>query len=244
MAMERRPGYDMNFPDELAGAMRRAEKLGVNYPEGYYEDMARKYSTDNVPYPYIVRHIGIPRIMKHFFYGNAHKIRGNFLDYGCGTGDAIRQLIRDGYPSEKVHGFDVNDGSISLGADIYLDEEFIRKLTTVAPEFPETSEVYDLVYSGSVVHVIRDEDEFRQYLNNACNALKKDGIFFGSTLGLEEFADKRNGQGPPRLMRSSELYDAFSKAGFSGIRIITEEMPDMRRRSAGNMCLYQFYARK
>jgi hypothetical protein len=42
------------------------------------------------------------------------------------------------------------------------------------------------VYSASVIHVIGDEAKFRQYLHNVCSTLVTGGIFFGSTLGVEE----------------------------------------------------------
>lgn len=232
-----------DLPEDLFNAMKRIEKLGIVYPEAYYTTIREKYNPANVPYPYIVKHIGNPRIIRHFFYRDALKMQGNFLDYGCGIGDAIRQLIRDGYPCEKIHGFDVNDASIRLGADLYLDKEEIEKHVSVSPQFPYEAEMYDLVYSGNVIHVIKDNDEFCSYLMNAYNTLKSAGIFFGSTLGLDDSQKERGINGPPRLMRRRELADALIKADFCDIRIIPEERPEIEE-SGVNFCLYQFFARK
>ena len=84
---------------------------------------------------------------------------GPFLDYGCGTGGDIRQLLRDGFPRAQITGFDLTWESINLGFDLYLDEEAIRDLFVVNDTFPFGKESFDTIYSGSVIHVIADEDE-------------------------------------------------------------------------------------
>lgn len=239
----KRMPHGKKLTEEICNAMKRLESLGVRYPSGYCEKVLEKYNSENVPYPYIVMQIGNPRIKKHFYYGKAIKRQGDLLDYGCGTGDAIRQLIRDGYPTERINGFDVNDLSMRLGIDLYLDEEIMEKIVSVSPQFSCKAGVYDQIYSGSVIHVIKEEDEFSTYLMNAYQSLRPRGIFFGSTLGILDSLKERDIHGPPRLMRKSELENAFSAAGFSNIRIIEEERPEIER-SDVNFCLYQFCAGK
>ncbi|MBN1432711.1 MAG: methyltransferase domain-containing protein [Methanomicrobiaceae archaeon] len=234
---------EKDLAENIYNAMKRIEKLGITYPDDYYEKLCERYSLTNVPYPFIVRHVGNPRIVKHFLYRDILKSGGIFLDYGCGTGDAIRQLIREGYPREKIHGFDVNEESIILGADLYLDHDEIESLVSVSPVFESGRLKYDIVYSGSVIHVIKDEDEFRTYLTNAYNSLKNGGIFFGSTLGLNDFQTKRERRGPPRLMHKEKLEYSLSHTGFKEIKIINEKRTEIERPEF-NLSLFQFSARK
>lgn len=228
---------------ELQKAMERVEALGIHYPHGYPDTITTRYSIENVPYPYIVMQIGQARIRKHFLYQEIIRNPGILLDYGCGTGDAIRQLIRDGYPAGKITGFDVSDASLCIGYDLFMDRNELEPRVIVAPSYPSPPEAYDIVYSGSVIHVLGREDDFLEYLAKACRTLRPGGTFFGSTLGLLDLALQRPEQGPPRLMRRVELLDAMEQAGFSGIRIEIEERPEMKMRRPG-FCLYQFSAGK
>jgi len=194
---ERYIPHGRTLPEELASAMQRVGELGICYPEGYYNSLVEKYTHETLPYPYIVKHIGEARIRRHFLYRELFENTGDLLDYGCGTGDAIRQLIRDGYPADRIIGFDVNDASIRLGYDLYFDRNDMENRILVAASFPDISERFDIVYSGSVIHVIHDEREFLTYLANAYKALKSGGIFFGSTLGLDDTTARQGIHGPP-----------------------------------------------
>ena len=240
---ERRMPDGTTLAEELINAMGRIGRLGVVYPAGYSDTIIKKYTLETVPYPYIVMHIGDPRIRRHFFYRELLIKPGEFLDYGCGTGDTIRQLIRDGYPADRINGFDVNDGSLRLGYDLYLDKDEIERLVTVAPAFSCPPERYGFVYSGSVIHVLGEEKEFLDYLGKAYRTLKPGGIFFGSTLGLDDKATGRGRDGPPRLMRKYELRASLWNSGFKNVRIVLEERPEPERRGL-NFCLYQFSAEK
>ena len=240
---ERYSPHGRTLPEELANAMQRIGKLGICYPDGYYNSLVEKYTHEALPYPYIVKHIGDARIRRHFLYRELLEKPGDLLDYGCGTGDAIRQLIRDGYPADRITGFDVNDASIRLGYDLYFDRHDMENRILVAASFPDIAERFDIVYSGSVIHVIRDEQEFLAYLANAFKALKPGGIFFGSTLGLDDTAMGRGIHGPPRMMRRCELAESFEKTGFCDIRIISEELPEFGRRGL-DFRLWQFCSGK
>ncbi|HDS63460.1 MAG TPA: class I SAM-dependent methyltransferase [Methanofollis liminatans] len=229
--------------EELAGAMNRLESAGVVYPEGYRERLLETYTTENVPYPYIVLHVGDPRIVRHFYYPEAVKQTGRLLDYGCGTGDAVRQLLRAGYPREMVTGFDVNGKSIDLGMALYADRDENADLFRVSPAFPFEPGSFDIIYSGSVFHVIADEDEFREYLQNAFDGLRAGGIFFGSTLGLRDDAAGRPDAGPPRLMKRHEMLEHMAEIGFSVLTVREGDRYHMHGAAPG-FCVFEFLAEK
>ena len=216
------PGKSLS--GELAAAMRRIENFGTTYPEGYYETLLDKYTREGVRYPHILMILGIPRINNHFFYERALRHEGTLLDYGCGTGDNVRRLIRDGFPQNRISAFDINWSSIDLGFDLYMDREKIRNLFSVSKSFPFENNAFNLVYSASVIHVICDDYELVEYLKNAYNALTPGGVFFGSTLGLKKGATRTSDKwGPPRVMPEDLLRKYITGAGFNIPKIVQRQ---------------------
>ena len=214
--------YGRSLGGELRAAMGRAGAYGTMYPPDYHAQLLRKYTEKGVRYPHILMVLGKPRINHHFFYPALQKRAGKLLDYGCGTGDNVRQLIRDGYRKERITAFDIEPDSIGLGFDLYLDRGALEDLFVVSEKFPFEKRKFDTVYSASVLHVIADENEFTKYLSNACSALGPGGVFFGSTLGLKEGipAGSAGLRGPPRIMAPEELAGHLTAAGFIRPRII------------------------
>jgi SAM-dependent methyltransferase len=232
--------------EELCTAMRRIESYGVAYPAGYYRTLVEKYTREGVLYPHILMIIGEPRINKHFFYSRALKGTGRLLDYGCGTGDNVRQLIRDGFPRTRITAFDVNWVSIDLGFDLYRDRKEICDLFIVSGTFPFSPAEFDMVYSASVFHVIADSEEFGNYLANAYSALRPGGILFGSTLGLVEGAVRSpDERGPPRLMPGEQLAGHLTGAGFTRPEIVERShVPHDVAFKSGNRCVFEFCTKK
>ena len=234
------------LPEELGSAMKRIEAYGVVYPEGYYQELVEKYTRERVRYPHILMILGEPRINHHFFYSRALGETGRLLDYGCGTGDNVRQLIRDGFPRERITAFDVNWASIELGFDLYRDREEMHDLFLVSETFPFGPEEFGMVYSASVFHVIADDGEFEEYLANAWSALRPGGILFGSTLGLVEGAGRSpDERGPPRVMPREQLTGHLIGAGFTRPEMVQRQhVTHYVTFKHDHMCVFEFCTKK
>jgi SAM-dependent methyltransferase len=232
------------LPEELSIVMRRIAAYGVVYPEGYYETLLEKYTREGVRYPHILMILGQPRINNHFFYSRLLEGTGRLLDYGCGTGDNVRQLLRDGFPRERITAFDINRASIDLGFDLYGDRGEIGDLFTVSDTFPFGPAEFDRVYSASVFHVIADDQEFGAYLAHARSVLRPGGIFFGSTLGLagEEVTASPGEWGPPRLMTEEQLAGHLAGAGFARPEIVRRD--HLPHYIADTRCIFEFCTKK
>jgi len=217
--------------------------MGIKYPEHYCEELVAKYAKNGVPYPHILTILGEPRIRTHFFYNSVLQRIAPYLDYGCGTGDNIRQLIRDGFPRESITGFDLTWESVDLGFDLYLDRNKLIDLFVVNNTFPFRAEQFDTVYSGSVVHVISDDKELEEYLANAWNVLRYGGIFFGSTLGIEDGCTcDPDIHGPPRITPRSLLEQFIIDAGFAKPVIVNK--PHEAHHPGDKKCVFEFCTRK
>lgn len=201
---------------ELRRAMDRLQDIGVLYPQGYYDELLRKYSDSGISYPRVLMHTGDGRIREHPFYLEIIQRNGRLLDYGCGTGDDIRALVRDGYPKEQVTGFDIDWCTINLGFDLYLDRKRMQDIFVVSEDFPFENEEFDAVYSSGVLHTSSNTDGKEQYLANAHDALRRDGILFGSALG----ADNPSAfQRPSGILKPEDLERLLLNAGFRKIEI-------------------------
>ncbi|MGA2162745.1 MAG: class I SAM-dependent methyltransferase [Methanoregula sp.] len=223
--------------------MHRVGALGVTYPDNYCDTLIAKYEKDGVPYPHILSILGEPRIRGHFFYAQALRRTGPFLDYGCGTGDNIRQLLRDGFPREQITGFDLTWESLNLGFDLYRDWDAIQDLFVVNGTFPFGKGMFDTIYSGSVIHVISEGAELEKYLKNAGNALRPGGVFFGSTLGIKDGESCEPDElGPPRVMPLEEICRYLEAAGFT--RPVLVARPHEAHRPGDTKCVFELYTKK
>jgi SAM-dependent methyltransferase len=227
----------LNLEMELLRVMNLLTSKGVNYPPGYGDTLIRKYKKEGVRYPRILMRMGNPNILKHMQFQEILQLKSDFLDYGCGTGDDIRALVKNGYPPQKIVAYDVNWNNINLGFDLYLDRDTLGIRFMVSEGFPFHPSTFDVVYSGSVIHVLRTTQAVKKYIFNACAVLKPAGILFGSTLGFRKGEPnpppkKRMKQGGwlqrlqhrrLKIFSREELDKLLHETGFSEIQISYDE---------------------
>lgn len=218
-----------NFPkgttleEELKKAMERLEALGVTYPDGYFEKLVKKYSSKGVSYPRILMRIGEQNIREHPHYQECLEKKGKLLDYGCGTGDDIRALIKDDYPKNKIKGFDIDWSSINLGFDLYRDKNKMKGIFKVSTKPTFKKETFDIVYSKNVLHVFFDRRKIPIYLDNVYRMLRHGGIIFGATLGTDDIPADPTDDAPPTLLTKDELRKLLLASKFNDIEIIEKK---------------------
>lgn len=204
---------------ELRKAMDRLASVGMPYRSGYYEMLVAKYSTSGIRYPRILTRIGEPRIRKHpAYYQAVIQPRAMLLDYGCGTGCDVRAVLVDGHPRDKVIGFDVVNDLVELGFDLYLDKDRMNGIFVVSQTFPFEESKFDTVYSGGVLQAIGKRQEVQRYIRNAYTSLRQGGVFFGSTLGIDNPAI-RGADDPRTVLSENEAREFLEEAGFGCIEV-------------------------
>ncbi|KZT57779.1 hypothetical protein CALCODRAFT_482938 [Calocera cornea HHB12733] len=136
------------------------------------------------------------------------------LDLGCMMGTDLRNLVRDGYPAQKLIGCDLRDNYIKAGYELYRDEATcgIKFLTgdmfDIVPGSPaqgteetrsgaldlgKVKQLNDLrgqlsfIYTGALFHLF-DEPTQRAIALRLCTLWKRapGGVIFGRHQGRKE----------------------------------------------------------
>jgi SAM-dependent methyltransferase len=120
------------------------------------------------------------------------------LDAGCGGGRNLVYFLREGY---DVCGVDQSAEAIAR----------VRSLSSaLAPRLPANNfrvepvermsfadADFDVVVSSAVLHFARDEEHWREMLNEMWRVLKRGGVFFArlaSSIGIEELVEHLEGR--------------------------------------------------
>jgi SAM-dependent methyltransferase len=112
------------------------------------------------------------------------------LDIGCCFGQAIRQLVLDGAPSENLWGCDLEGKFIELGYDLFGDRDTLKSTFVTANILDATSALsdlegqFDMVFAGSFFHLWGYDDQVKvSKLVAALLRPQKGSMVFGRQVG-------------------------------------------------------------
>jgi tellurite methyltransferase len=143
------------------------------------------------------------------------------FDAGCGYGRNLVYFLRAGY---EVFAADANPQAVKRTRELAallapaLPLENIRVEAIESLSFPAA--FADVVLSSAVLHLARDDDQFRAMLLGTWRALKPDGLFFcrlASSIGFESRIERIGGRrfllpdGSDRYLVDEALLLAFTR---------------------------------
>jgi hypothetical protein len=100
-----------------------------------------------------------PEIVERIKHGD------KFLDLGCCFGQEIRKLVLDGAPSANTYGSDLWDGFLSLGYELFKDQDRLETTFIAADVFDDSSPLtklagqMNIVYTGDFFHLFNLEQQ-------------------------------------------------------------------------------------
>jgi SAM-dependent methyltransferase len=176
-ALEIFPEYKLNDSKSARELTDRVEKIRKKYESKITFRLKEK------------NYFGVPRINNHPKY--AYVIRSinestKLLDAGCGCGWDLRRVIKDGLRIENAKGIDIEPLLKKINFELYRDEETMGNVFEIGDALSTRfeSDSFDIIHSGSVMHILGERDKVVNYLQEIYRIIKKPGgIFFGRTLG-------------------------------------------------------------
>jgi len=176
-ALELFPEYNPNNLKFARDITDRVEKIRKKYESKIAFRLKEK------------NYFGVPRINNHPRYADVIKNINEstrFLDAGYGCGWDLRRVIKDGLRIENAKGIDIEPLLRKINFEVYRDEETMGKVFEIGDALSTRFESnhFDIVHSGSVMHILGKRDKIIKYLQEVYRVIKKpNGIFFGRTLG-------------------------------------------------------------
>jgi SAM-dependent methyltransferase len=115
-----------------------------------------------------------------------------YLDLACCFGQDLRQLVRDGVPSERLVGLDIEATLMELGYEFFLDRETLRSQFVVADVFKGEQQGHlwtdlekrgtDVLHCSAFLHLFTLEEQISA-AKNIAKLVKKGGIIVGRQVG-------------------------------------------------------------
>ena len=74
------------------------------------------------------------------------------MDLGCGLGQDLRVLVRDGTPAENLVGLDLMREYIDLGYELFQDRERLSSTFIAQDFFEDTPEIENIARKAKVIN--------------------------------------------------------------------------------------------
>ena len=120
---------------------------------------------------------------------NSH---ATYLDLGCCFGQDLRQLVKDGVPSQQLIGLDIEGPLMEQGYDFFLDRATLRSKFIVADVFKGTAQGkvwtdledrgIDVMHCSAFFHLFPIEEQISS-AKNIAKLIKKGGVIVGRQIG-------------------------------------------------------------
>ncbi|KAI1317382.1 hypothetical protein F5Y16DRAFT_152903 [Xylariaceae sp. FL0255] len=114
------------------------------------------------------------------------------LDMGCCLGHAVRQLIVEGVPSERLYGLDLQPRFLDFGYDLFCDRGKTKAtylsgdmLKDPDSKFEGLNGIIDIIYASAFFHLFERQDQIRtaKRMIGFLNPNNPDVIIFGQNGG-------------------------------------------------------------
>jgi predicted TPR repeat methyltransferase len=201
-----------------------------------------------------------PRCVLHHRYNSIIESIGDgtVLDIGCCMGTDVRRMIVDGVPREHIWGVDLRSDFFEVGFLMFNDRDTMKDHFIAADLLvKDTSswserlkEGFNIVYCGSVFHLL-DEEQICLLANNIYNVLlKPGGIFFGRTMGSASDASLRFEYGNQlKFLHSKKtMKSMLESVGFINVSIEYDSseaaLSSFRHQFLEKASMMHFYAEK
>ncbi len=133
--------------------------------------------------------------MKHVDYDSWYRFlreyvkkKGTVLDLGCGTGEFVYRLVKDGY---YVTGIDISEAMLRLAEkkvkDMGLEESCYKFKKENIINYVHPEKVDYIICNFDTVNYLKNEDEFIKFIKKSSENLKKGGFLIFDAVTDEIF---------------------------------------------------------
>ncbi|ORZ02453.1 S-adenosyl-L-methionine-dependent methyltransferase [Syncephalastrum racemosum] len=205
------------------------------------ENQARYKCIDrfNFAYSRLATRFYYPRVLAIGKQAKAKNESALLLDIGCCTGTDLRHLLWNGYPGADLIGTDISCHYIECGYDLFQDKSSFPGTFVTGDLFDPAmlSQTHTegglnpyrhrvrIVYTGSVIHLLRSVERTREFIQRVTMLLQPGGLFVGTHVAANRTTTVyRPVPGHAKQYLGMDVFrEALVEAGFVDIEMQMED---------------------